>query len=41
MALILDGYIFGLTAANTWKHVAESRRMGHSGVTYIFLRDGQ
>ncbi|EIM88760.1 uncharacterized protein STEHIDRAFT_154481 [Stereum hirsutum FP-91666 SS1] len=40
LALLLDGYVFGLTAATTWGHVLESKRLGYRGVTYIFLRDG-
>lgn len=38
--LAFDGFIFAFTVHKTWSHVLESRRLGHTGVTYIFLRDG-
>lgn len=39
-AMVFDGYIFVLTMHKTCRHVLEQRRLGQSGVTQVFLRDG-
>ncbi|EIM85212.1 uncharacterized protein STEHIDRAFT_111839 [Stereum hirsutum FP-91666 SS1] len=39
LRMLIDSYIFILTVTKTWRHVLESRKIGQSGVTHIFLRD--
>lgn len=41
LRILNDSYIFYLTVMKTWRHVVESKKIGQSGVTHIFLRDGK